>query len=378
MAHVGAGGDPLGVSSWRRGVRRSSARWSRCPRCACRASTWRWPPPRSRYPRPVGLPPARLRRRADPPRHTTVVPHIMHFRRSRWARSTFDPSGCSATTSITPTAQMVLATVLFVICFAIVCLHPAQPLRPPPHRHAGQRGRLRHLRPRPARHPPVGVRHVGRPWPGLGGALYAHAAHRDPAEPLRPRRPACRSSCWSWSAASAFVGGAGCSPASRLNAAPAAHHHRVQRPRQVPADPHRRLSASASAANPSGAAPQFARASSRSREDLPRHRQHALPHGGRLGRPPDSARQLAHVRRPVRDLRAGRGRPHRRRLVARGEPGPPRSTPRPPTEEVPLEWVGVTVPWTPELLAKTSRSLDLGSVTYEAVGAATIRRGGAS
>jgi CelD/BcsL family acetyltransferase involved in cellulose biosynthesis len=69
----------------------------------------------------------------------------------------------------------------------------------------------------------------------------------------------------------------------------------------------------------------------------------------------------------------------RRRLVARGAArAVATGAAAADVEEVPLEWVGVTVPWTPELLAKTEQVLGLGSVTYEAVGAASIRRGGVS
>ena len=153
---------------------------------------------------------------------TTVVPHIMHF-------STFSLGSVNVSTVklfgynvITPTAQMILATV--------------QPLRAAPPRHARQRGRVRHLRPRPARHPPVGVRHVGGDG-GPGRSALRHPAHRGHARPLQLRRgPAHLHD----------GGGRRCRVRQRRplrgrqpQRPPAVHDHRLQQLRQVPADPHR-------------------------------------------------------------------------------------------------------------------------------------------
>ena len=44
------------------------------------------------------------------------------------------------------------------------------------------------------------------------------------------------------------------------------------------------------------------------------------------------------------------------------------------SEEIPLEWVGVTVPWTPELLASTEQALNLAAAQHEALDGRSSRR----
>jgi branched-chain amino acid transport system permease protein len=307
---------------------------------------------------------------------TTVVPHIMHF-------STFSLGSVNVSTVklfgydiITPTAQMILATVLFVICFAIVCFI----------RRSRFGRRLLAMRDSEAACATFGLDLLGTrlsvfamsaAMAGLGGALYGTQLTA-----VTPDR-------FNFVAGlpifmMVVVGGAGFASAGlfagvSLNALlpfMSTVFNSFGKYQLI-------LTGGVGIGlgrEPSGAAPQFATGFIALREDLPVIVSMlclmVVAWTGRLiNLYPNWPMLIALFVIFVGAVAIS----SRRRLVARGTArAAVTGAAAADVEEVPLEWVGVTVPWTPELLAKTEQVLGLGSVTYEAVGAATIRRGGAS
>ncbi len=307
---------------------------------------------------------------------TTVVPHIMHF-------STFSLGSVNVATVklfgyniITPTAQMILATVLFVICFAIVCFI----------RRSRFGRRLLAMRDSEAACATFGLDLLGTrlsvfamsaAMAGLGGALYATQLTA-----VTPDR-------FNFVAGlpifmMVVVGGAGFASAGlfagiSLNALlpfmttvfNSFGKYQLILTGGVGIGLGR---------EPSGAAPQIATGFIALREDLPVIVSMlclmVVAWAGRLmNLYPNWPMLIALFVIFVGAVAIS----SRRRLVARGAVrAGATGAAAADVEEVPLEWVGVTVPWTPELLAKTEQVLGLGSVTYEAVGASTIRRGGVS
>jgi branched-chain amino acid transport system permease protein len=307
---------------------------------------------------------------------TTVVPHIMHF-------STFSLGSVNVATVklfgyniISPTAQMILATVLFVICFAVVCFI----------RRSRFGRRLLAMRDSEAACATFGLDLLGTrlsvfamsaAMAGLGGALYGTQLTA-----VTPDR-------FNFVAGlpifmMVVVGGAGFASAGlfagvSLNALlpfMSTVFNSFGKYQLI-------LTGGVGIGlgrEPSGAAPQFATGFIALREDLPvvvsMLGLMVVAWAGRLiNLYPNWPMLIALFVLFVGAVAIA----SRRRLVARGTAqAAVTGAAAADVEEVPLEWVGVTVPWTPELLAKTEQVLGLGSITYEAVGAATIRRGGAS